>query len=52
MNHEQRASAGRLQVPLFAGMGGAPFAEAIKGCLQAILGDVVIMPPRPTDCEV
>ena len=32
-----------LQVPLFAGMDGAPFAEAIRGCLLAILGDVVIM---------
>lgn len=31
-----------LQVRLFAGMASAPYAEAIKGCIQATLGDVLI----------
>ena len=32
-----------LQAPLFVGMGEAPFSEAIRNCLQATLGDAVIM---------
>ncbi len=32
-----------LQAPLFSGMADAPFAEVIRGCTQASLGDVVIM---------
>ena len=32
-----------LQAPLFVGMGEAPYSEAIRGCLRATLGDVVIM---------
>lgn len=32
-----------LQVRLFAGMADAPYAEAIKGCVQATLGDMVII---------
>lgn len=32
-----------LQAPLFAGMAEAPFFEAIKGCSQGTLGDMVIM---------
>ena len=32
-----------LQAPLFAGMANAPHVEVIKGCLQATLGDMVIM---------
>ena len=32
-----------LQAPLFAGMGDTPYAEAIKGCSQATLGDAVIV---------
>ena len=31
-----------LQVPLFAGMASAPYAEAIEGCIQATLGDLLI----------
>ena len=32
-----------LQAPLFAGMAEAPFSQAIKGCAQGTLGDMVIM---------
>ncbi len=32
-----------LQVPLFAGMAGALHRQVIQGCLQATLGDAVIM---------
>ena len=31
-----------LHVRLFAGMASAPYAEAIEGCIQATLGDVLI----------
>ena len=31
-----------LQVPLFVGMASAPYADAIMGCIQATLGDVLI----------
>ena len=31
------------QAPLFAGMADAPFSQAIKGCSQGTLGDIVIM---------
>lgn len=32
-----------LQAPLFTGMANAPHVQVIKGCLQATLGDMVIM---------
>lgn len=32
-----------LQVPLFTGMADAPHVQVIEGCLQATLGDMVIM---------
>ena len=32
-----------MQVRLFAGMASAPYVEAIKGCTQATLGDMIIM---------
>ncbi len=32
-----------LQVPLFEGMGSAPHSVVIRACLQATLGDAVIM---------
>ena len=31
-----------LQAPLFAGMAGGPFIDAIRGCAQGTLGDAVI----------
>ena len=32
-----------LQAPLFAGMASTPYADVIKGCSQATLGDMAIM---------